>query len=82
MNLYNEVLTYMFSCLLTDEQREAMERVIETGIEAQCFCILKEIQAIIRDPDLDDPTCFARIEALVCLFEQYGLDAGSRHDFG
>ena len=44
--------------------------------------LLARIREIIRDPDLDDGACFEKIEEIVCLFEEYGIAAGTRHDFG
>lgn len=35
-----------------------------------------------RDDALSDETCFAKIEAIVSLLEELGVDCGSRHDFG
>ena len=82
MNLYQELLTDMLTRLNTDEQRETLEKVIKSGIEAQCFRILQEIQAVVRDTTLNDPQCFEKIEQIVTVFEKYALDAGVRHDFG
>ncbi|MBQ8342059.1 MAG: hypothetical protein IJY22_06785 [Clostridia bacterium] len=82
MELYQEVLTYMFGHLNTSEQREALGAVIREGVNAQCFRILQEIRAVVRDTTLEDPQCFEKIEQIVSIFEQYALDAGARHDFG
>ncbi|HIT09860.1 MAG TPA: hypothetical protein IAB55_12400 [Candidatus Merdivicinus faecavium] len=49
--------------------------------EQFCYRMLEEIQNIIRDDQLDDPECFARIEQIVCLFEKHGISTGGRHDF-
>lgn len=37
---------------------------------------------ILADDALSDETCFAKIEAIVSLLEELGVDCGSRHDFG
>ena len=37
----------------------------------------KRILAIMEDND-----CFSKIEAIVCLLEEMGIDTGNRHDFG
>jgi len=39
---------------------------------------LSEIKEIIKNPDLSD---FEAIEEIVCVFEKYNIDFGSRHDF-
>ena len=42
---------------------------------------LRNIRDILADDTLDDPACFARIEAIVSLLEDLGIDCGGRHDF-
>ena len=42
---------------------------------------LLKIRGILADDTLDDPACFARIEAIVSLLEDLGIDCGERHDF-
>ncbi len=41
--------------------------------------MISEIQDIITNEEYDD---FEAIEAIVCVFEKYQIDAGTRHDFG
>ena len=48
----------------------------------RCLEILERIRQIIADDSLDDPECFQRIERIVCVLEEYGIDCGARHDFG
>ena len=43
---------------------------------------LLRIRDILADDALSDETCFAKIEAIVSLLEELGVDCGSRHDFG
>lgn len=71
MDLYNELL----------QQYPDTEKLLIEQTEAVCYRILREIQAIISNPELTDENCFYRIEALVCLFEKYHLHCGGRHDF-
>jgi len=40
--------------------------------------ILAEIQRVVKDEKYSD---FEVVERIVCLFEQYGISAGERHDF-
>ena len=40
--------------------------------------ILAKIQEIIQDENISD---FDAIEKIVCLFEEYHIDFGCRHDF-
>jgi len=51
-------------------------------IEGKCYRILKKIQAIVGNDQLDDAQCFERIEAIMAALEEEGVDCGSRHDFG
>ena len=40
--------------------------------------ILSEIQKVIKNEEYSD---FDAIEEIVCIFEKYNIDFGSRHDF-
>ena len=51
-------------------------------MEGRCFGILERIRQILADDTLDDPECFQRIEQIVCILEENGIDCGTRHDFG
>ena len=51
-------------------------------IERKCYQTLQKIREFLDDHTLSDENCFARIEEIVCAFEQMGSDGGSRHDFG
>lgn len=71
MKLYGEILLHL----------------LETGrIPAadlpHSYRALRAIRAIVEDQTLDDPACFARIEALVSVLEHLGSDGGARHGFG
>lgn len=56
------------------DPRESMESV--------SIAALRRIREILTDATLDDAECFQKIEAIVCVFEDLGLDCGVRHDFG
>ena len=51
-------------------------------IERTCYTALRDITEIIRNPELDDPECFRKIEAIVETLESAGISGGPRHDFG
>lgn len=51
-------------------------------IESRCYQALQKIRDILRDDSLTDDACFSKIEAIVCLLEEMGIDTGNRHDFG
>ncbi len=84
MELRDELLLYTLRLEnKRDEKHEA--QVIATlckKIDTLSLRLLARIREIIRDPDLDDGACFEKIEEIVCLFEEYGIAAGTRHDFG
>ncbi len=58
---------------------ESLELDVKEIVDSRALACLKEIQAVIQDENLDD---FYAIEAIVSVFEKYGIDAGTRHDFG
>lgn len=43
--------------------------------------IIKGIQNIIKDELLDDKECFNRIEKIIDLLADEGIDCGFRHDY-
>ena len=46
--------------------------------QSEILC-LKEIQAVLKNSELDD---FEAMEEIVCILNRYGWNTGSRHDFG
>ena len=62
---------------ITVSEKIDFERIIEK----ECYKTLKKIKEIIRNEELEDSDCFARIEEIVCLFESMGIDCECRHDF-
>ncbi len=50
-------------------------------LESASYQALCQIREIIMDDTLSDPECFQKIERIVCLFEELGIDCGNRHDF-
>ena len=51
-------------------------------MEDRCMQTLGRIRAILEDEELDDETCFLRIEGIMDAFEQMGYTVANRHDFG
>ena len=47
-------------------------------VESKAISLLRDIQAVIQDMERSD---FEMVEDIITLFEEYGLDAGVRHDF-
>lgn len=50
-------------------------------VESHCYILLNEIKTIINDSSLSDKECFEKIEKIICLFEDYNISCGIRHDF-
>lgn len=58
-------LQEFYRCLVSDASSRALLR----------------IRDILADDSLSDENCFHRIEAIVTLLEDLGIDCGSRRDF-
>ena len=58
-----EVGAYVLNCL-----QHCDTSVLAQQVDSEAVRLLEEIKAIIQDPALDDPECFARIEALTNAF--------------
>lgn len=55
---------------------------INALLESECYQTLQKIKAIISDDNLDDESCFIKIEKIICEFEAIGSNGGNRHDWG
>ena len=77
MNIKLDVLkNYIFdfvTCRIEDFDIDASQIVDTTAIQ-----MLAEIQRVIQDEQYSD---FDAIEEIICIFEKYHIDFGSRHDF-
>lgn len=82
MNLYEELLLYIARSARDEERERAMLSELFKQCNSLCYELLDKIRGVVRDHTLDDGECFEKIEEIVCLFEEYGINAGSRHDFG
>ena len=83
MVLYEELLLHL---LQTQPRMEITFPDLDISpnvyIESGCYQALQKIRDILRDDSLTDNDCFSKIEAIVCLLEEMGIDTGNRHDFG
>lgn len=77
MNIKTELLkTYISDFINThieDLDIDPSQIADSTAIE-----MLSQIQAVIKNKNYSD---FEAIEKIVCIFEKYNIDFGSRHDF-
>lgn len=75
MDLYNEILMHFSG-------QNSLEDYSDLIIEMHCYMALRKIKAVIEDDSFDDPTCFQKIEEIICILESLGSSGGFRHDFG
>ena len=81
MDLYKEILSNIL------EKEECQVVFPNVGgsfsqlVEMKSYEMLKKIQEIIRNDELDDGDCFMKIEGIIRLFEQNCCNCGTRHDF-
>ena len=75
----------MFSMLLKRNIRDYIDSNLQDFeinayeiADTTAINMLSEIQNIIRNETYSD---FDVVEKIVCVFEKYGIDFGSRHDF-
>ena len=75
MKLKTELLSKeLANCIANTLQDIDADKIADTT----AICALSEIKDIIKNPQLSD---FEVIEEIVCVFEKYNIDFGSRHDF-
>lgn len=81
MDLYKEILV---GILQNSEIKVTFPEIDINSldiIEMKSYSTLVKIKEIINDDSLDDHGCFMKIEEIICLFEELGSGAGTRHDF-
>lgn len=82
MDLYQEIIAHALWQYGLRIDIPNLDTDPKTWIENSCYQALTQIKGILVDENLDDPTCFQKIEAIVKVFEDMGSDGGGRHDFG
>ena len=73
LELLRDYITNFIKYKIKDFEIDASQIADTTAIK-----VLAEIQKVIKDEDCSD---FDAIEKIVCIFEDYKIDAGFRHDF-
>lgn len=51
----------------------------EEIVNLECYRLLQEIQTIVKDCSLTDDKCFIKIEKIIRVFEDAGIECGDRH---
>ena len=82
MDLYKELLVHILSHSDVRVTFPDIQLPVSEIVEGQSYLALQKIKEIIEDDRLIDADCFAKIEAIVSVFEELGSSGGSRHDFG
>ena len=81
-----ELAVVLLSKLLEQQQIHAsfpdLKLSAEELLESASYQILCQIHDILKNDALSDSECFQKIEAIVRVFESYGIGCGTRHDFG
>ena len=73
LELLRNYVSDFINCKMEDFEIDASQIVDSVAIH-----VLSEIQNVIRDEKSSD---FDAVEKIVCIFEKYNIDFGSRHDF-
>ena len=83
----SELMELWQEILVKELKREAEENGLPLDVhlkdllDSVCYKALRGIKQIIENDELDDASCFMRIEEIVCALEDIGSDGGFRHDF-
>ena len=81
MEIYEEILAHYLSKENAQIIFPQLKLDANEIAEQVCFQALEKIRQILNDPNLEDETCFERIEQIVCALESAGIYT-TRHDFG
>lgn len=79
MSVRGEFLAREIADYVKHKVRDMRMDDIAEYIEGKALDALQEIQDVLNNGRLSD---FEAVEAIVCIFEEYGLRGGCIHDFG
>lgn len=79
MELYKELLNNILNGEKLEIEFTKNNFDIENIMRNECYILLGKIKTVTQDDSLSDFEC---VEKIVCLFENSGIKAGNRHDFG
>ena len=80
MELFFEIL----SQLVKDKKVEVnfpQIKDLQALVEGSCYKTLSMIREILQNEEYSDKDCFIRIEEIISILENSGIDFGFRHDF-
>ena len=77
MELYKELIAKEIGEIILQTISEAQINYAEIA-ENMAYKALSRIKTAIGDDGLSDFDC---VEQIVCVFEEFGIDSGHRHDF-
>ena len=81
MELYQAVLCQILKEQPMEITFPNLQLDLNKVIEGRCYQALCQIKSVLANGASDDAECFAKIEEIVCLLEDLGIDVGNRHDF-
>lgn len=82
MELYKDLLAQIFRETQIQITFPELTFDLNQLLESKCYQTLEAIRVVLDDTSLDDRACSEKIETIVRIFEHFGSDGGSRHDFG
>lgn len=80
MELKREVIANCVGKLISDELCR-MNIDFNNVVDTTSSIALTKIRDIVLDDTLDAPECFHRIEEIINVLDEAGIDYGTRHDF-
>lgn len=81
MDIYKEIIAQILRKGVMEITFPQITGDLAELAESECCKVLREIRDVIADNSLDDKECFLKIEKIVRIFEESGVDCGGRHDF-
>ena len=82
MELYKEILINILCQENIEVSFPNLKIEPEKMILLVCYRALERIKEIVQTDNLDDAECFNKIEEVIQTLECFGINSGSRHDFG
>lgn len=81
MELYEEIISELFAEYLLPYIQSFKMLPIKEMVEDRCYRALQDIRDIIRDDRIDDAQCIEKIDDILAILEQNGINTSPRHDY-